>query len=39
MAIGSDGGERLVDLMGDRCRQLSDRCQPRHAREFRLRQL
>ena len=37
IAVGDHGGERLIDLVGDRCREFAHRRQPRHAREFRLR--
>ena len=35
--VGHDGGERLVDLMGNGGRELPHRRQPRNVGEFRLR--
>ena len=37
IAVGDDAGERLIDFVGDRGRQLSQRHHPRDVREFRLR--
>ena len=37
LALGHDGGERLVDLMGDRRAEFAHRRQPRHSLEVRVR--
>ena len=39
LGIGDGGGERLVDLVSDRCRKRSQRCQRCNARNFHLRGL
>ena len=37
MAVGDHGGERLIDLVSDRCRELAHRRQPCHPCKIRLR--
>src|ERR1700683_3828044 len=39
LAVRDDGGDRLVNFVGDRSRQLSQSHQPTDVREFRLRLL
>jgi hypothetical protein len=36
LALGHDGGERLIDLVGDRRGEFAHRRQPIHVGEFRL---